>query len=201
MASIHWSTKGPPMSRQFCTPCTQISLTSAGQAEHTDSAFVLSPQAPTANPNPSSNPRMIFVCPIALLPVGLVEASEPHPRGDAKGSQTFSDDSSLLQGMQTLQSWSSPQPTSSRTLAGITLSRVGERAVPRARPGSVRSQLTADVASYILAFITKPRKTMSYALPGIAALLAGLLPILVALDVVVVSPDRIHAPPLAWAPC
>ncbi|MGB5696152.1 MAG: hypothetical protein WBM46_10900 [Polyangiales bacterium] len=73
--------------------------------------------------------------------------------------------------------------------------------MPRARPGSVRSQLTADVASYILAFITKPRKTMSYALPGIAALLAGLLPILVALDVVVVSPDRIHAPPLAWAPC
>jgi hypothetical protein len=70
-----------------------MSLAAAGQEEHADLASVLSPQALTANPNPSSNPRMIFVCPIALLRLGLVKASEPNTRGDADGSQAFSDDS------------------------------------------------------------------------------------------------------------
>ncbi len=135
MASMHWSTKGPPMSRQFCTPCTQISLTSAGQAEHTDSASVLSPQALTANPNPSINPRMIFVWPIALLPLGLVEDSEPHTRGDANGSQAFSDDSSL-------QSTRLKSPGWCARSAGCERADM-ENSATHGRPASHRSKETA----------------------------------------------------------
>ena len=58
--------------------------------DRTDSGFVL--PICKANPNPSSNPRMIFVCPMALLRLRLVKASETNTRGDTDGSHVFSDD-------------------------------------------------------------------------------------------------------------
>lgn len=78
------------MSRQFCTPSSQISLTPSGQAAHADWGSVLSPQALTVNTNPNSNPRMIFVCAIALLPLRLVKATEADALGRADVSQGFS---------------------------------------------------------------------------------------------------------------